>query len=142
MRNYKKLIKRLLYYSGIPYLFVKFLYSIGFCFCNTPSTLILCYHSINDLNNSKSVIEHKLKSSITGFSYPLGFSDNNVINILKEAGYKYAITTIPGVNNSDIDFFKLKRITAGNNFHLFKFRLICQSGTLYNIYSKLVRLLV
>ncbi len=97
---------------------------------------------VNEIKKSKSVIEHKLKSSITGFSYPLGFSDNNVIKILKAAGYKYAITTIPGVNNGDIDFFKLRRITAVNNFHLFKFRLICQSGTLYNIYSKLVGLLV
>ncbi len=97
---------------------------------------------VNEVEKSKSVIEHKLKSSITGFSYPLGFFDNNVLKILKAAGYKYAITTIPGINNGDIDFFKLKRISAVNNFHLFKFYLICQSGTLYNIYSKLVRLLV
>ncbi len=26
---------------------------MGYCFCNTPGTIILCYHSINDLNNSK-----------------------------------------------------------------------------------------
>jgi peptidoglycan/xylan/chitin deacetylase (PgdA/CDA1 family) len=96
---------------------------------------------IDEITKSKSVIEYQLKSLVTGFSYPLGFSDNNVINILKEAGYKYAITTIPGVNNGDIDFFKLKRISAVNNFHLFKFYLICQSGRLYNLYNKLVRTL-
>ena len=97
---------------------------------------------IDEITKSKSVIEYQLKSLVTGFSYPLGFYENNVINILKEAGYKYAITTILGVNNGDIDFFKLKRITAVNNFQLFKFQLICQPGTLYNIYSKLARLLV
>ncbi len=42
---------------------------------------------VNEIKKSKSVIEHKLKSSITGFFYPLGFSDNNVVKILKAAVY-------------------------------------------------------
>ena len=53
MYNYKRFIRKVLYYSGLPYLFVNLLYFIGYCFCNTPGTVILCYHSINDLNNSK-----------------------------------------------------------------------------------------
>lgn len=96
---------------------------------------------INEITKSKSIIEYQLNTLIAGFSYPLGFSDNNVISALKVTGYKYAITTVPGINNGDIDLFKLKRISAVNNFHLFKFQLICQSGILYNLYCKLVRTL-
>ncbi len=63
---------------------------------------------VNEVEKSKSVVEQKLKSSITGFSYPLGFSDNNVIKTLKTAGYKYAITTIPGSNHSRIFIKSIK----------------------------------
>ena len=94
---------------------------------------------VNEIVKSKSVIEQQLKYPVTLFSYPLGFYDSNVTDVLKDTGYKCAVTTEPCVNNGDIDFFKLKRISAANNFHLFKFLLISQSGTIHNLFNKLIR---
>lgn len=92
---------------------------------------------IDEINKSKSAIEHHLESAVASFSYPLGFFDKNIIKALRDSGYKCAVTTISGVNNSDMDLFQLKRISAVNNFHFFKFRLICQAGPLHDLCNKL-----
>ena len=97
---------------------------------------------VNEIVKSKSIIEQQLKYPITFFSYPLGFYDSNVTAVLKDTGYKCAVTTEPCVNDGNIDLFKLKRVSGVNNFNLFKFLLIRQSGVLYDVYKKLIRTLL
>ena len=97
---------------------------------------------VNEIVKSKSIIEQQLRYPITFFSYPLGFYDSNVTDVLKETGYKCAVTTEPCVNNGNIDLFKLKRVSGVNSFNLFKLQLISQSGTIYNLFNKLIRTLL
>lgn len=93
-----------------------------------------------EIHKSKSILDNRIGSSVRGFSFPFGEFDRNVIRELQDAGYRYAVTTVHGVNNNDIDLFQLKRIPVMNNFHLFKFSLIRQSGKFYKLYAKLAKI--
>jgi peptidoglycan/xylan/chitin deacetylase (PgdA/CDA1 family) len=46
---------------------------------------------------------------ITTFSYPSGNFDSDVKEIVKEAGYSAAVSTIPGYNSTHDDVHALKR---------------------------------
>lgn len=66
-----------------------------------------------ELISSKERIEKEIKSPIEIFSYPKGRLNNNVVKAVKEAGYKYAVTTKYGVNSFDYVFknpFLLKKV--------------------------------
>lgn len=94
---------------------------------------------MDEIRTSKNIIEHNLTCEVKSLSYPMGYFDDNVVKAAKEAGYVYALTIIPEINDGELDLFRIKRITALNNYELFKFQLICNNGILYNLYSKLVR---
>lgn len=53
----------------------------------------------NEVVSSKLKIEKVLSSSVESFSYPKGRVNDGVIKMVKEAGYKFAITTKYGVNS-------------------------------------------
>ena len=67
-----------------------------------------------EIVESKKLIESKIKCTITGFAYPVGrrqdFNDH-VKKVVKEAGYKYAVTTVFGVNEPGQEVFELRRGT-------------------------------
>jgi peptidoglycan/xylan/chitin deacetylase (PgdA/CDA1 family) len=67
-----------------------------------------------EIVDSKVVIEKQIGSPVIGFAYPVGrkpdFNDR-VKAIVKEAGYKWAVTTIFGVNEAGQDLFELRRGT-------------------------------
>ena len=58
---------------------------------------------------SKDIIEQKIGTPITTFSYPSGNFDSNIKQIVKEAGYSAAVSTIPGYNSMHVDVHALKR---------------------------------
>lgn len=60
---------------------------------------------------SKKTLERKLGKEVEYFYYPAGAYNNLIINMLKKAGYKGAITQEFGLNDKEIDPFKLKSIT-------------------------------
>jgi peptidoglycan/xylan/chitin deacetylase (PgdA/CDA1 family) len=89
-----------------------------------------CSHSIltkislrqaqDEIVKSKMKIEELIGKEVTFFAYPNGTYldfNNEIIEILKKAGYEAAFTTIPGGNrHSDSqDIFSLKRISAGQS---------------------------
>lgn len=65
---------------------------------------------INEINDSHAALKVYLKKLDT-FSYPFGDKyDDRSIKILKNLNYKYAVTWIPGVNDSNTDLLQLKRV--------------------------------
>ena len=73
-----------------------------------------------ELEKSKVEIEKKINSKIIHFNYPAGKYNDQIIESVKNYGYKSAITTIRGFIDENTDPYLLKRIEPGSDFILFK----------------------
>ncbi len=69
-----------------------------------------------DLTQSKKIIESQLQKEVVTITYPYGATNEDVINIAKETGYKLGITVQIGTNNSESSPFKLKRLNVINQY--------------------------
>jgi peptidoglycan/xylan/chitin deacetylase (PgdA/CDA1 family) len=58
---------------------------------------------------SKDIIEQRTGIPVTTFSYPSGKFDSDIKEMVKEAGYSAAVSTIPGYNRAHSDVHTLKR---------------------------------
>ncbi len=68
--------------------------------------------AVVEIHESKKIIEEKLGTPVKTFAYPNGKKEdfNEVTkNILREAGYLCALTTIFGANDNRQDLFELRR---------------------------------
>ena len=93
-------------------------------------------NEINYINELRSEIltDKKELEKLTGkkvefFAYPFGIHYNTNIdlkNVLQECGYKGAVTTVPGFNNSNTDMFLLHRdlVDASLSLPVFKARVL------------------
>lgn len=73
-----------------------------------------------EITRCKKEIEEKLGQECTIFSYPDGKFNDGIIELVKEAGLKYALTTVPGMITGKSDPFMLNRIHGGRDFYTFK----------------------
>lgn len=75
---------------------------------------------------SKGILEKKLRHPILFLSYPSGRFNEQVIELVKLAGYKGAVSTIPGRANKIEDIYKLKRVrvTGGTPLSFFKEKVL------------------
>jgi peptidoglycan/xylan/chitin deacetylase (PgdA/CDA1 family) len=78
---------------------------------------------------SKQRLEEQLGRPMDIFCYPNGGSDDideETINVLRECGYRAAVTGIPGVDDSsgDLDLFRLRRFSIPNELPVFK-QIVC-----------------
>ena len=64
----------------------------------------------NEIEGARKLLREWTKRDVTGFCYPNGDFDAQVIRLLDEAGHAYACTTLPGRNDADTDRFQLRRI--------------------------------
>jgi peptidoglycan/xylan/chitin deacetylase (PgdA/CDA1 family) len=67
-----------------------------------------------ELAESKRAIEERLGSRVDGFAYPNGARADfhaETKDLLRETGYDYAVTTLPGANEPGCDPFELRRET-------------------------------
>jgi peptidoglycan/xylan/chitin deacetylase (PgdA/CDA1 family) len=62
------------------------------------------------LSESKKMIEEKLNQPCDYFCYPNGSYNQEVIPLVREVGYKAALTTQEGVNYPGDDLYQLKRL--------------------------------
>lgn len=62
-----------------------------------------------ELRGSKQVLEQGLGGPVTVFSYPFGRYDERVKRAVQVAGYAAACSLSPGMRNSEIDRFALRR---------------------------------
>jgi peptidoglycan/xylan/chitin deacetylase (PgdA/CDA1 family) len=82
----------------------------------------------HEIVEDKIRLEKEIGRSVEYFAYPLGAYKNPVINLpvlLKESGYKGALTTIPGFNNVKSNRYLLHRELTGASIHeqVFKARV-------------------
>ena len=61
---------------------------------------------------SKKLLEDRFDVPVEHFCYPYGDWNESVLDLVKNAGYKTACTTITGINTPGGSPFKLKRFTA------------------------------
>lgn len=69
-----------------------------------------------EIIESKSILEKDLEIEIDSFAYPNGIYDNDLRNIVKEAGYRCALTLDFGANKpKNGDIYSLKRINIAES---------------------------
>lgn len=68
----------------------------------------------DEIAGSKKVIEDHLGHSIDDFCYPSGGFTGEVKRLVKEAGYRAAVTTNRGKERLNVDLYELKRIHMNN----------------------------
>ena len=77
-----------------------------------------------EISKSKKDIEKRLNQNINTFCYPNGALEdfnNQIIEIIKNNGFSCAVTTIPIINSSKTDLYKLGRLFDPWSFDSFKF---------------------
>ena len=77
----------------------------------------------NEIILSKQAIEEKLGIPCTVFAYPRGGFNEEVIRIVREAGFTCAVTTVSRLITSKADTFALGRVNVGPDFAGFKYNL-------------------
>ncbi len=68
----------------------------------------------DEIAGSKKMIEDHLGHSIDYFAYPSGGFTEEIKRLVKEAGYKAAVTTNRGKDRFNMDLYELKRIHMNN----------------------------
>ncbi|MCI4627196.1 MAG: polysaccharide deacetylase family protein [Candidatus Magnetoovum sp. WYHC-5] len=76
---------------------------------------------IGEIMDSKKIIEDKLGRKVDCFCYPYGDFNDKVKDIVKEAGYKYALTTKKGAILDADDPHALSRISIKKNTNIVSF---------------------
>lgn len=66
-----------------------------------------------EIVESKRYLEKALGIEVVSFAYPYGAFDNQAIQVVKEAGFKTAVTTIEGTLVTDTNRFFLYRVRPG-----------------------------
>jgi peptidoglycan/xylan/chitin deacetylase (PgdA/CDA1 family) len=65
--------------------------------------------------DSKRTIEERLKTAVNTFSYVGGMFNEHIKSLVKEAGYKYAVTTALGREFSNQDIYAIKRVRISSS---------------------------
>ncbi len=83
-----------------------------------------------EIAESKRMIEKNIGREIISFSYPVGrksSADNDIVEIVRNAGYKYAVIYEHGINDKcGQDNYRLRRIKTevGNDFARFRAKVL------------------
>ena len=78
-----------------------------------------------ELFNSKVKIEKYLNVECKHFSYPWGYHNNRVINMVKETGYKFAVSGIQkSFDQKKDNCFAIPRFNISNDYTLYDFKSI------------------
>jgi len=64
---------------------------------------------LEELGDSKRLLEKKLGTSVTLFSYPYGIYDSSLENLVRKYGYKIAVSTNPCPNSKKSNNLRLSR---------------------------------
>lgn len=71
--------------------------------------------ALNEIAGCKEELEGILREPVTQFAYPNGRPDSDFtakhVNMVRQAGYRLAVTTTPGVARTSSDIFQLPRFT-------------------------------
>ena len=67
-----------------------------------------------EVSQSKTMLESKFKVSVVSFAYPNGSFDKQAIGVVKDAGFTTAVSTLPGIIQTNENRFSLFRLRPGN----------------------------
>ncbi|MBR8749296.1 hypothetical protein IX317_000961 [Fusobacterium sp. DD29] len=62
-----------------------------------------------EIFDNKTALENKYNIKLTTFAYPYGHLNEDVKSLVKEAGYKFAVSTNTGSGNIDDDRYEIRR---------------------------------
>lgn len=66
-----------------------------------------------EVDQSKADLENKFHIHVVSFAYPDGTFDEQAIDLVKEAGFTTAVSTIPGIEQNQANRFFLYRLRPG-----------------------------
>ncbi|WP_444995800.1 polysaccharide deacetylase family protein [Aliikangiella sp. IMCC44359] len=91
-------------------------FEIGAHTCSHPNLELLKDDEIMlELSESKAYLEKILEENVDGFAYPGGYIRDDSVNLLERAGFKYALTTVSGINRFEQNEFLIKRMGMPNS---------------------------
>ncbi len=64
----------------------------------------------SEITDSQQTIQRKLGGDVSHFSYPFGHSSDEVAEIVREEGFDSAVGVHAGVNTTDTDPYRLRRV--------------------------------
>ncbi|HEX8964862.1 MAG TPA: polysaccharide deacetylase family protein [Patescibacteria group bacterium] len=67
----------------------------------------------NEVDESKTMLEQEYNLKVYSFAYPYGAFDQQAVNIVKQAGFTTATSTVPGIVQSQQNRFFLYRLRPG-----------------------------
>ncbi len=70
-----------------------------------------------ELRESRAVLEKRLGHPVRSFAYPYGEYGARELGAARTAGYRWAVTTISGLNTAQTDPHQLQRIVVGEHQH-------------------------
>jgi len=79
-----------------------------------------------ELCRSKEILSEAINDEVSGFSFPYGLYNNNLLDVVKNAGYQFACNVICGLNKlSRNSLFNIKRteINGFDDLNRFKMKL-------------------
>ena len=84
----------------------------------------------DELTRSRSRLAELQGSPVLSIAYPFGEYDEGVLDRTRAAGYRFGVTTMPGVNSADTDPLQLQRHTAKGCkiYHPVKFRRMIRAA--------------
>jgi peptidoglycan/xylan/chitin deacetylase (PgdA/CDA1 family)/glycosyltransferase involved in cell wall biosynthesis len=79
----------------------------------------------DEIIGAKEELERELGTTATTFNYAAGIFGEREVRLLRESGYRAAVTNVPGVEQPGADLFRLKRLMVSwaDDERLFALRL-------------------
>lgn len=74
---------------------------------------ILAPIAMYEIKESKQMLEKTYGIKVVSFAYPYGAFDSQAIKIVKDAGFTNAVSTVPGIFQSDANRYFLYRLRPG-----------------------------
>jgi peptidoglycan/xylan/chitin deacetylase (PgdA/CDA1 family) len=84
--------------------------------------------ALNELAESKRVLEQRLGKPVPYLAWPSGWYDDTLIGLAKEAGYSALLTTEPGLNRRGDDVLRIHRTIVDGGCDLLTFRRTVETG--------------
>jgi peptidoglycan/xylan/chitin deacetylase (PgdA/CDA1 family) len=70
-------------------------------------------NATKEIQNSKTMLENMYHVPVTTFAYPYGAFDQQAVDIVKQTGFRTAVSTIPGIEVSNTNKFLIFRLRPG-----------------------------
>jgi peptidoglycan/xylan/chitin deacetylase (PgdA/CDA1 family) len=84
--------------------------------------------ALNELAESKRVLEQRLGKPVPYLAWPSGWYDDTLVGLAKVAGYTALLTTEPGLNRRGDDVLRIHRTIVDGGCDLLTFRRTVETG--------------